>query len=76
MTLSQAEQSLVAASSSTLKHDCAGVLYRVRQRLAEGRTFPQATAMTMAEPGIPGVLQRCAAEGGTVPTDLTTLTGV
>ena len=74
MTLTQAEQSLVGASS-TFKHDAAGPLFRVRQRLAEGRTFNQATAMTQAEPGTPDILWRCAALGSTIPTDLTQLTG-
>ena len=74
MTLTQAEQSLVGASG-TFKHDAAGPLYRVRQRLAEGRTFGQSTTMVMAEPGISTILQRCVALGSTVPADLTQLSG-
>lgn len=74
MTLSQAEASLINAPS-TYRFDAAGPLYRVRQRLAEGRSFGQATTLTQAEPGVADILQRCAVLGSTIPTDLTQLSG-
>ena len=74
MTLTQAEQSLVGASS-TYKHDAAGPLFRIRRYPAEGRTFDQATTLVQGEPGILQIQQRSASLGSTIPVDLTTLTG-
>lgn len=74
MTLSQAEASLVGAPS-TYRFEVAGHLYKVREAIAQGYSFANATAKVMAEPGRATSLQRMALLGSTVPTDLTTLSG-
>lgn len=69
-----AAEAACATGPSTWRFDAAGPLYRIRAREAEGYSFTQAKAMTMAEPGIAALMQRLSLIGCPIPTDLTQLT--
>jgi hypothetical protein len=74
MTLTQAEAACIPAPSSW-RFETADHLHRVRTYLADGFSFPVSTAKVMAEPGRAASLQRMAALGSPVPSDLNSLTG-
>lgn len=74
MTLSEAEAACVTGSP-LWRGRTAGHLWRIREALGFGYTFPAACAKVMAEPLRAKALQDAATYGSPIPVDLTTLTG-
>lgn len=74
-TLTNLETGIVGAIPE-IKARVAGPLYDVRQRIAQGYTFANATAMVWAIPHVrKGLSEAVADYGWAGPADLTTLTG-